>query len=213
MAYGDPGQDPRLNNSMAALQDVIRGMPAAIQPQLDAELKKFTNIIDVTIKQYQQQQAANQKNQAPQPQAAVAQRTWILRNCKFAQVKHPMPMSTPPVAPPAMPSQPSKSMHQKPKPKPTPPALLQIENRLVNEVKKKELDLMRQEFNKSRQMKEISPAMIPIKNREIQNKAQEFNFERQELQKNKQESDQSKRGPGPDMEPEGEEMGMGEIAI
>ena len=98
-----------------------------------------------------------------------------------------------------------------PQPKPVPTQLLQIENRLVNEVKKKEVDLMRQEFNKSRQMKEISPAMIPIKNREIQNKAQEFNFERQELAKNRQESAQAKTGPGPDMEPEGEEMG--EIAI
>ena len=60
-------------------------MPAAIQPQLDAELKKFSNIIDVTIKQYQQQQAASQKNQAPKPGNAVA--GWVRGNCKFAQAR------------------------------------------------------------------------------------------------------------------------------
>ena len=136
---------------------------------------------------------------------------WVLANCRFAQVKpSPMPHGVPTPARP-MPKQNPINPKNMPQPKPVPTQLLQIENRLVNEVKKKELDLMRQEFNKSRQMKEISPAMIPIKNREIQNKAQEFNFERQELAKNRQESAQAKTGPGPDMEPEGEEMG--EIAI
>ena len=73
---------------MAALQDAIKGMPAAVQPQVNALLKQFTDGLGMVAKQYrQQQQATRPATPAPQPVPAVAQpaQAWVIGNCKFAQ--------------------------------------------------------------------------------------------------------------------------------
>ena len=84
---GVPEQDRKLNNAVAALREAVKGMPADVQPQVNALLKQFLDGIGVAAQRYRQrnpQSKAQPAAASPQPAPTQA---WVIGNCKFAQMQ------------------------------------------------------------------------------------------------------------------------------